>query len=486
MKKNQAKILFAASECAPYAKVGGLADVVASLPKALIDYGQNIGIVLPRYEGINLKKYQFKLISVFNFKKEKVKVFQGKLEKTNIPVFLLENDKFLSRGEIYPSKNFENGFFSIKRFLFFSQLVLELVFRGIFEPDIIHCHDWQTAFIAPLLKIKFRDFLKKSPNLAKKTKIKTILTIHNLPYQGEWNPEAVFNFLGFKGDELDTFQIRDKSGDFNILQQGILNADIITTVSPNYAKEILSKEFGEELYEDLRRRKKDLYGILNGIDTELYNPKTDKNLKVNYSAKDFQKKNINKLELQRILGLPENLEAPLFGFIGRLTGQKGIDLIIDSLPELIKLNCQIVILGAGEKDYEQKIIRILKIAPQNISINIKFDSVLAQKIYGGADFILIPSRFEPCGLVQMIAQRYGTVPIARATGGIVDSVEDKVSGFLFKEFKKDEFLKAIKEGLSFYFQKRKWLKIVKNAMKKDFSWKKSAKKYLKIYHKLLN
>lgn len=494
MEDKKIKILFAASECTPYAKVGGLADVVGSLPKVLAELGFKVGIILPKYENIDIRKYKFKLISVFKFKDEKIKVYQGNLEKTNAPVYLLENDKYLSRGEIYPGGEPAKDFFLIKRFLFFSQLILTSLPRLNFKPQIIHCHDWQTAIVAPLLKLKSR--AKKELRGARgekgvlvdrqRSKLKTLLTIHNLPYQGEWAPQPILKFLGLKGNELETLKIRDKSGDFNILQQGILNADIINTVSPDYAKEILTDEFGEELSEILRKRKKDLYGILNGIDTEVYNPQTDKNLKVNYSIKDFQKKVINKIDLQKNLKLPENSKTPLFSFIGRLTEQKGIELIISVIPELVKLNCQLVILGQGERKYVDQLTQISEKFPKNISVNVIFNPSLAQKIYGGADFILMPSAFEPCGLVQMFAQRYGTIPIARATGGIKSTIEDGVSGFLFQEFQKEAFLRKIKEGLSFYSKKQKWQRLVKNAMKKDFSWQKSAKEYAKLYQKLLN
>ncbi|PIR02469.1 MAG: hypothetical protein CO144_01825 [Candidatus Nealsonbacteria bacterium CG_4_9_14_3_um_filter_35_11] len=477
MKKSSIKILFTASECAPFAKVGGLADVVSSLPKALKELGLEIKIVIPGYEIIDFKKYRFKLVSIFKFKNEKVKIYKGNLNKTNISVYLLENDKYLSKGEIYPGNGAHYNLFLIKRFLFFSQLILEFLSKIKFKPQIIHCHDWQTAILPVLTKLAAKDERKK---------IKTLLTIHNLPYQGEWSPGPIFKFLGLKGDELKTLKIRDESSDFNILEQGVLNADIVTTVSPTYTKEILTKIYGEELYKDLKKRKKDLYGILNGIDTELFNPETDQNLKANYLVNDFQKKVINKIDLQKTLKLPQDSKIPLFSFISRIVEQKGIDLITESIPDLVKLNCQIVILGQGEKKYENMLIRISKKFPKNISVNIRFDSVLARKIYAGADFILIPSRFEPCGLIQMIAQRYGTIPIARATGGIIDSVDNKVSGFLFQEFKKEVFLKKIKEALNFYFKKTRWGKMIKNAMEKDFSWQKSSREYLKLYQKLLN
>jgi len=463
------KILFVASECSPFAKVGGLADVVGSLPKYLLKLGVDVRIVIPKYEMIGEKKYNLKLISSFYLKREKIKIWQSFLPENNVILYLLENKKYLSSGEIYlPAEDFN----SLKRFLFFSQAVLEIFPKINFFPEILHCHDWETGILPSLIKTKSQ-------------KIKTLLTIHNLPSQGEWEAKDIFNFLKLKGNELENLKVRDGSGDFNILQQGVLEADILTTVSPTYAKEILTKEYGEELEADLKKRKKALFGILNGIDTEIFNPATDPNLKTNYSQRDFGKKKINKFELQEILKLPKNPLIPLAGFISRLVEQKGLDLIEKIIPDLIKLNFQMVFLGKGEKKYEEMLLKFSKKYPENISANIKFDPSLAQKIYAGADIFLIPSLFEPCGLIQMLAMRYGSIPVARKTGGLSDTIEDGKTGFLFKNYLPSDFLKAVKRCLKIFREKRGWEKIVKRAMTKDFSWKKSAQEYLKLYKKLL-
>jgi starch synthase len=469
--KGALKILFVASECTPIAKVGGLGDVIGSLPKALKELGVDVRICLPKYEIIDFKKYKFELIAKdIEVKNERVNIYQGFLPESEVILYLLENEKYFGQNGVYPGFKKE-----IERFLFFSQAVLEIFPAINWFPDIIHCHDWHTAIVAPLLNLK-----------PKNLKPKTLLTIHNLSNQGKWSAKKILDFLNLKGNEIENLKVRDKDGDFNILQQGILNADLLNTVSPTYAKEILTKEYGEGLEESLIKRKKELFGILNRIDKKKFNPEIDPDLKTNYSHRNLERKIENKIHLQEILNFKKNPEIPLFGFISRLTSQKGIDLIIDIVPELIKRNCQLVILGVGSPDYEKKLLELSQKYPRNISVQIKFDPILAQKIYGGADIFLMPSKFEPCGLGQMVAMCYGTIPIARKTGGLADTIEDGKTGFLFKEYKVEAFLKTIKKALNLYQNKEEWQKLTREAMKKDFSWVLSAKEYLKLYKKLLN
>jgi starch synthase len=476
MEKKKLKILFTASECAPIAKVGGLGDVIGSLPKALKNLGVDVKICLPRYQIIDFGKSKFKKIAKdIIVKEEKVNVYEGFLPESQVPIYLLENKKFFNENGIYFERTaFVGSFKEIERFLFFSQAILEVFNDFQWQPQIIHCHDWHTAIVAVLLKIK-----------SQKPKTKILLTIHNLANQGKWNAEEILSFLGLKGEEIKSLKIKDEYGNLNILEQGILNADLINTVSPTYAREILTKEYGEGLEKDLIKRKKDLFGILNGIDDKRFDPQTDPDLKSNYSWQNLDKKVENKLELQKILSFAKDSKVPLFGFIGRLTSQKGIDLIIKIVPELIKRNCQLVILGVGDLNYEKKLLELSQQYPQNISFQIKFDPVLAQKIYAGCDFLLIPSKFEPCGLVQMIAMRYGTLPIGRKIGGLSDTIEDERDGFLFEKYEADSFFSAIKKAIMFFEDKEKLNLIQKSAMKKDFSWLESAQKYLKIYEKLL-
>jgi len=482
---NGVKILFVASECTPIVKVGGLGDVIGSLPKALRELGVDVRICLPKYQIVDLEKYHFKKIAEnIKVKSEKIDIWQGFLPESDVPVYLLENEKYFGENGVY------HGLFSfqgIQRFLFFPQAVLEIFSTFKWSPQVIHCHDWHTAILPVLAKLQVQSSkFPPSPRLRRASKLQTLLTIHNLASQGKWNPQEIFSFLNLKGNEIDSLKIKDKDGDLNILQQGILNADLINTVSPTYTKEILTKEYGEGLERFLLKRKKELFGILNGIDGKRFNPETDSDLKVNYSYRNLERKIENKIHLQEILNFKKNPEIPLFGFISRLTSQKGIDLIIDIVPELIKRNCQLVILGVGSPDYEKKLLELSQKYPQNISAQIKFDPVLAQKIYGGADIFLMPSKFEPCGLGQMIAMHYSTIPMARQTGGLVDTIDDGKTGFLFKEYQVEVFLKTIKKVLNLYQDKREWQKLMRAAMKKDFSWTLSAKKYLKLYKKLLN
>ena len=474
MEKKKLKVLFAASECTPIAKVGGLGDVVGSLPKALKELGVDVRICLPKYQIIDFKKHKFEQVAKnIIVKDERVNVYQGFLPNSKILVYLLENEKYFGENGVYFERSaFVGSFKEIERFLFFSQAVLEILPAIDWRPDIIHCHDWHTAILPVLAKLQIRD---------SKLEIRNLLTIHNLANQGKWGAREIFDFLELKGDEIESLKIRDKEGNFNILQQGILNADLINTVSQNYAKEILTREYGEGLEESLIKRKRKLFGILNGIDEKRFDPETDPDLKINYSYQNLERKIENKIHLQEILNFKKSPEIPLFGFIGRLTPQKGIDLIIEIIPELIKIGCQLVILGVGMADYEKKLLELSQKCPQNISAQIKFDPVLAQKIYAGADIFLLPSKFEPCGLVQMIAMRYGTIPIARKTGGLADTIENGKTGFLFEEYKTQSFLRTIEKTLNLYRDQRKWQKLMKMAMKKDFSWRKSAIEYLKLY-----
>jgi len=475
MKKNNLKILFAASECAPLAKVGGLGDVIGSLPKALRKLGIDVRICLPRYGLIDFKKYGFELFSQdIDIKTKKINIYQGLLPESSVVVYLLDNkDYFGDYGVYLGEANFLSSFQEVKRFLFFSQAVLAVFDNSDWKPDIIHCHDWHTAIIPLLIKAK-----------SEKPEAKTLLTIHNLANQGKWNAGEILKFLELNRDELGSSETRSHENDLNILVQGILNADLLNTVSPTYSKEILTKEYGGGLEKVLLKRRKDISGILNGIDYNEFDPDTDPSLKTNYSLLSLEKRVDNKIDLQRILKLPENKDLPLFGFIGRLAHQKGIDLIGQIIPDLVDLNCQLVILGIGDKQYEQNFLDFEKKYPRNISAQIKFNPVLAQKIYAGSDFLLIPSRFEPCGLVQLIAQRYGAIPIGRKTGGLADTIEDGKTGFLFEKYEAGLLVKIIKRALKVYQNKEEWERLIKKAMAKDFSWKKSAKEYIKLYKEL--
>jgi starch synthase len=469
------KVLFVASECTPIAKVGGLGDVIGSLPKALKKLGLDVKIVIPKYQVIDEKKYHFDLIAQnIKFKDELINVYQGFLPDSQVVVYLLDNNKYFGENGVYLAKSaFVDSFKEIQRFLFFSKAIPEIFKYLDWQPQIIHCQDWHTALIPLLLKTKYRA-----------QNIKTLLTIHNLANQGKWIAGEILSFLGLKGNEAESLKIIDKEGKISIFEQGILNADILNTVSQNYAQEIKTKEFGEGLEQDLIKRQNDLFGIINGIDYERFNPETDPDIKTNYSFNSLEKRTENKIDLQKTLKLPENQQLPLLSIINRLTSQKGVDLVIGIIPELVKLNCQLVVLGVGEDIYEKKLLEFSLKYPSNISCQIKFDPVLAQKIYAGSDIFLMPSKFEPCGLGQMIAMRYGAIPIVRKTGGLAETVENQKTGFVFEDYKKDALLKSLKECLDAYSNRDKWVELMKRAMNQDFSWQKSAKRYVELYKNL--
>jgi len=486
------KVLFAAAELTPMAKVGGLGDVIGALPKNLIKHGVDVRIVIPKYGIIKEKKYNLKKITSdtivpFMGQEEKINIWQSYLPQSQVPVYFIENFKYLGQNGIYFEKDASPGGSSseCQRFTFFARSLFETFTPINFWPDIIHCHDWHVGTL-PFLK---KYLAKKNKNLEK---IKTLLTIHNLAYQGIYSFSEVLRCLEISEKEAyETGFIPFEKENINYLRQAIIHADLINTVSPTYAQEILTPEYGNGLTEDLKKRKNDLYGILNGIDLERFNPEIDPEIVKKYSLKTLANKKINKRYLQEISGLEVNENIPLLGFVGRLAEQKGIDLILEALPELEKENCQLVFLGTGNPDLENSLKETAKKYKGKVSVTIAFDASLAQKIYAGSDIFLMPSRFEPCGLGQMIAMRYGTIPIVRATGGLVDTVQEfeknkaKGTGFLFSSFLKSAFLSAVKKALSLYSEKKLWQIIMENAMKQDFSWDKSSKEYLKLYKKLI-
>jgi len=480
MKKGDLKILMASAEVAPLAKQGGLADVIGALPKALIKLNTDIIIFMPFYAFIkknNIQEIKANIKLEINNKKVKFNLYKTKLPTTNIPVYLIKH-KIFNTKTIYGSPNIKlDGMFSHKlvdteKFAFFSKAILISAQIINFKPDIIHCHDWHTAIIPSLLKSFNNNFFKQT---------KTIYTIHNLAHQGIAKPAIV----GFSklDPALPIIKADLKNGDINFMIQGILGADLINTVSPTYAKEILTHYQGAELDTILKKRKKDLYGILNGIDVKCFNPSADKFIKQKYSIKSLNKKTLNKLYLQKKLGLPQDKNIALIGIISRLVWQKGIELITEQL--IRKSQCQFAILGTGQPKYEKQLKQLAKKYPEKFSAQIDFNIKLAQQIYAGSDMFLMPSRFEPCGLGQMIAMRYGTIPVVRQIGGLADTVNSKL-GFTFKEFSSPALYKILKRALKIYYeQPKKWHQLQTNGMKKDFSWDKSAKEYLKLYRKTI-
>ena len=496
------KVLFVASEATPIAKVGGLADVIGALPKALKKLGVDVKIIIPKYEIIDEKKYPVKkivgeiMIPFYNQEKL-INVYSTFLPETQnqVEIYLIENLKYLSQGNVYLTADASSSgeINECQRFIFFTKCVAEIFLKNKinWKPDIFHCHDWSTGFLPLLIKMQAKNQ-------------KTLFTIHNFAYQGKYNPQEILKMLNLKETDWPTLKERTKNQfeDLNAVQQAILNTDLINTVSPTYAQEILTQEFGERLENNLKKRKNDLFGILNGIDTTFFNPMTDLNLEKNYgieitNEKLLENKEKNKQYLQKICNLQINSKIPLIGIISRLAEQKGFDLIIEAFEELIKLNLQFVLLGAGDLKIEKTLTKLALKYPNKFSCNFKFDAKLANQIYAGSDMFLMPSHFEPCGLGQLIAMRYGSTPIVRETGGLADTVKNyqpKIDlsinnklgvGFVFKKYETKKMINSIKEALKIYKNKKEWQKIIFHNMKQNFSWETSAKKYLELYQKLL-
>lgn len=467
IKNKKIKVLFLSVEVAPFAKVGGLGDVAGALPPALLKLGADIRICLPLYNFINQRKYGLKKINSFQSlianKKIITNIYETKLPNSEVVVYFLENSYLKSR-QIYNSpleKTIDHD-----RFAIFSKLALEALTPLEFFPEVIHFNDWHLGLLPLLIKNSADKRIKK---------IKTILTIHNLASQGICSAK-VLDLIG-----INKFPAkRIKVGNINFLAEGISGANKITTVSPTYAEEILTAEQGFGLEGVLLSRKKDLSGILNGIDTDFFNPAMDKFIFKNYDAKKLENKAENRKLLVKKLGW-ENNNLPLAGVVTRFVWQKGLDLFNE---EFFKLPCRFVFLGAGDPQLEKQLQQLVKKNKDRFKVLIKFDEKLAHQIYASSDLFLIPSRFEPCGLTQLVAMRYGAVPIVRRTGGLKDTVDAKV-GFSFNQMTSQAFYQAAEKALSiFHNQPELWRAKQLAGMERDFSWWNSARKYLKLYQNL--
>jgi starch synthase len=469
MPKNNPKILFAAYECAPFYKVGGLGDVAGSLPKALKKLGADIRVVMPYYSAIKKKYPNLKKIKtikvVVDGEKMTINIFASRLPNSTVPIYFFGH-KYFSAADIFDA---DNRF----RFALFSYLITQVEEMIGWQPDIIHLNDWHTGLV-PV-------FLKK-----KNQQIKTIFTIHNLAYSGD-TELVVLSRFGLVEKDFSSV----KNNTVNIMREAIATSNIITTVSPTYAREILTSEFGCGLEAVLRSRKKDLFGIINGLDYEVFNPATDKNIKIRYSFQTLGRKTVNKLYLQKISHLPINKKIPLLAIVSRLAGQKGFDLLEKIITDLLQLDLQLIILGTGEARYQDFFRDIGRRYPTKVKTELIFDAKLANQIYAGADILLMPSRYEPCGLGQLTAMKYGTLPLVRATGGLKDTVigyagqtVGQSTGFAFRGYTPLELLNSLKQALAIFQQPEKWRKLQENAMKADFSWPHSAREYLHLYRLL--
>lgn len=474
-------VVIASPEAEPFAKTGGLADVAGSLPLALKNLGCKVVLVLPYYRQVTLKEIKagptgLEITVPIGKRKITGQVLQAHLD--GVPVYFIRRDEFFDRTYIYGTP--EGDYFdNLERYAFFSRGVLELLKAGGFggfAPDVIHCNDWQTGLIPAYL----RDTYKNDPFFSK---VATVFTIHNIAYQGLF-PGNLFDVTHlspaiFNPDALEFW------GQINLLKGGLAYADILTTVSRQYSKEIQTPEYGAGLEGFLKRRKADLYGVLNGVDYEEWDPEKDQRIPENYSADDLKGKLACKRKLLKEFGLKLKPDTPLIGMISRLAAQKGFDILSEAMPELMKLDIGIVILGSGEKRYKDLIEGLASLYPNRLSVKIAFNNGISHLVEAGSDMFLMPSRYEPCGLNQMYSLKYGTIPIVRATGGLEDTVRDykdnEGTGFKFKEYSASALVEKVKEALAVYKDKKAWAELQRRAMAGNFSWEESAKRYLELY-----
>ncbi len=472
---NQLRVLFAAAEVTPIAKVGGLADVVGALPIALRRLGLDVRIVLPRYEQIDPARLgcvdRGDVTVTVSEGQFKVKVWAGVLPQTDVPVFFLDNGSFLSQGPIYFEQSAADGsFVEFRRFLFFDLAVAAFLQTFPWQPHILHCHDWQTGLLPALTAGQYP----------------SVFTIHNLAMQGGWAAKDILTFALLDDAPHPALSFRDRNGDLNLLGTAIISADRVNTVSPSYAEEILTPALGVGLEGLLAQHRQKLSGILNGIDTDRFDPVHDPAI-VPYDARHLERKRENRVRLLQRFKLTG--AGPIFGFVGRLTEQKGSELIVANREFFARNGANLVLLGKGLKAFEAEAEQLTKQLVGQAGVVIGFDATLAQQIYAGSDFFLMPSYFEPCGLGQLIALRYGTVPVVRATGGLRDTVQDiqgdDGTGITFAEYTPAGLAAGLYRALALYQDTNAFRAAQQRAMAQDFSWNQSAQQYANLYHELL-
>ena len=468
------KVLFASAEAYPLAKVGGLGDVAGSLPKALRALGHDVRLVLPRYGIVPL---QGKDLGPFPVSIGGADHVSRLLQSTvgDVPVYLIDFPPLFDRPKVYEYP--DDG----QRFAFFGRAILDLLPAAGWWPDVVHLNDWHSALAAAYLKT----------NLAgdeRYRRVRSVLTIHNLQHQGLFGRD-VFEWTGLPAETWDPEGV-EFYGQLNFLKAGIVYADRVNTVSPTYAREVQTREHGQRLDGLLRSRAVKLSGILNGIDYDVWNPAKDESIAQRYSKATLEKKARNKAALQEEAGLSVDPKVPLLGIVTRITEQKGFDILIPALPQIAKLGAHVVLLGTGEKKYEEPVALVAK-AHRQLATFLKYDEALAHRIYAGSDFFLMPSKFEPCGLGQMISLRYGTVPIVRATGGLADTVTDvaadprRGNGFVFEEYTPKALLDTVVRAIEHRDRGRGWAGLQKRGMAADRSWRASAKEYSRLYETAL-
>lgn len=469
------KILFATAEAYPFVKVGGLGDVAYALPKELRKLGIDVRIIMPKYSSIDPKYLEgLKKICDYNVEVGWRNQYCGieYKEYDGIPIYFVDNMYYFNRPNVYG--DYDDG----EKFSFFSKAVTESILHTDFVPDIIHCNDWHTSVIPLLLKYFHNDL-----------GIKSVLTIHNLRYQGVFGKEVLSDLLNLPNEFNSEDKMKYYDG-VSFMKGGINYADKVTTVSPAYADEIKTAFYGEGLDGLLSSISDKLTGIVNGIDEDTFNPQTDKNIYFNYGKSSLEEKYKNKLSLQKDLGLTQDEKIPLIVMVTRLVDQKGVELLGPIIGDLLYDNVQLIILGNGDPHYENMLRYYGEYYRDKLKVNVFYNNNLAMKMYAASDIYLMPSKFEPCGISQMIAQRYGSLPVVRETGGLKDTVVpynkyyNTGDGFTFTNYTSEDLFSAIKRALSLYTDKEKWNKIVQNAMVKDNSWQNSAKEYINLYQSI--
>ncbi|MFH1360441.1 MAG: glycogen/starch synthase [Candidatus Omnitrophota bacterium] len=462
------KVTFFSTEVAPLAKTGGLGDVCGALPLALEKQGIEVVIILPHYLCIRVNQASIRQVNEH--------VTQTRIGK-NIKVYLINHAEYFDREGIYGDKKGDYKD-NLERFHFFSQAALELLKTISFQADIIHCHDWPTALIPVLLKTKY----KTDPFYQN---MKSVLTIHNISYQGIF-PKNEAAKLDFIEDGL-MFNNR-----INFLHAGIMHSDCVSTVSPQYAKEIQEKEFGCGLEGTLRKRKNPVIGILNGLDETTWNSESDRFIEKTYNKENCTGKQVNKKKLQETAQLPADADIPLFGFIGRLVEQKGLVLLKEALAEILKLDLQLIFLGVGEERFEHFLSDLARQHPQKMATFLDFNETKAHQMYAGCDFLLMPSAYEPCGLNQMISLHYGTIPIVSDRGGLVDTVKPLESaagngnGFVMPAYDAKTLIREMERAVEVFKRKDDFRDLIARAFQVDFSWEKSAQDYVRLYRQCLS
>lgn len=471
------KVCFIAAEAAPFVKVGGLGDVIGSLPKALRELGVDARVILPLYSsidrerfGLKYKAYQFVDLG---WRHSYCGIFETEVD--GVPCYFVDNEQYFNRDSIYGQA--DDG----ERFAFFSKAALEILPALDFKPDVVNVNDWHTA-----LSVIYLDVLKSREAEFYKD-MKSVLSIHNIEFQGRFNPYEMGNLFGLENKYFDALIY---NGDVNLLKGAIQLADRVNTVSETYAREILDPYFSYGLDKILTVEQGKLRGILNGIDVDKFNPKTDPMIPVNYDLKTFEDKVQNKLAFQKEMDLEVNADIPLIGMVTRLTHQKGIDLILQASEEILKTGAQLVILGTGDAHYESALRSLEHYRHDRVRSILLFSNEMSAKIYAASDLFLMPSKTEPCGLSQLISMSYGTVPVVHRVGGLRDTVIPftgvEGNGFTFESFQAGDMMDAIYRAVTCFYQSPdEWKQIIKNNLQKDVSWEQSAKKYLDLYHEVV-